>query len=60
MATYIVSLAVDGRVEVEVEADSFKDAFEKARNESYDPEDAEVVDLNPVNATDEKGEMRDY
>ena len=60
MATYIVSLAVAGRVEVEVEADSFKDAFEKARNESYDPEDVEVVDLNPVNATDEHGTMEDY
>ena len=60
MATYIVSLAVDGRVEVEVEADSFKDAFEKARNAPYDPEDVEVVDLKPVNATDEHGTMEDY
>ena len=36
MTKYIVSLAVDGRVEVEVEADSFKDAFEKVKRHGDD------------------------
>lgn len=60
MAKYTVSLAVDGRVDVAVEATSFEDAFMKARSAMYDPTAVEVIDLKPVNATDEKGEMRDY
>lgn len=60
MAKYTVSLAVDGRVDVEVEATSFEDAFLRARGSTYDPTTVEVIDLKPVNATNEKGEMRDY
>lgn len=60
MAKYTVSMRVDGRVDVEVEADSFEDAFVRARNAEYDPEEVEVVDFDPVNATDEHGTMRDF
>lgn len=60
MAKYIVSLAVDGRVDVEVEADSFKDAFEKAKTAHYDTTGLEVVGVKPVNATDEHGTLEDY
>ena len=60
MAKYTVSLAVDGRVDVEVEATSFEDAFLRARGATYDPTTVEVIDLKPVNATNESGEMRNY
>ena len=60
MAKYTVSLALDCRVDVTVEASSFKEAFEKARNVCYEPRQIEVVGGKPVNATDENGNMEDY
>ena len=60
MAKYTVSLALDCRVDVTVEASSFKEAFEKARNVCYEPRQIEVVGSKPVNATDENGNMEDY
>lgn len=57
---YTVSMKVDARVIVDVEADSFAEAFEKARLSCFDPEEQEVVDLVPVHATDERGNMVDY
>lgn len=61
MAKYTVSLALDCRVNVEVEADSFAEAFEKSRSEQYDWNKVEVVGGgDPVNATDENGNMEDY
>lgn len=60
MSKYTVSLAVDGRVDVEVEATSFEEAFMKARRSTFDPTTLEVVDIKTVNATLENGEMRDY
>lgn len=60
MAKYTVSLALDCRVDVEVEADSFAEAFEKAGSEVYDWNKVEVVGDKPVNATDENGNMEDY
>ena len=60
MAKYTVSLALDCRVDVTVEASSFKEAFEKARNVCYEPHQIEVVGGKPVNATDENGNMEDY
>lgn len=60
MAKYTVSLALDCRVDVEVEADSFAEAFEKAGSEVYDRNKVEVVGDKPVNATDENGNMEDY
>ena len=60
MAKYTVSLAFDCRVDVEVEADSFDEAFEKAKSRTYDWNKVEVVGDKPVNATDENGNMEDY
>lgn len=60
MAKYTVSLALDCRVDVEVEADSFDEAFEKAESTVYDWNEVEVVGGKPVNATDENGNTEDY
>ena len=53
-------MKVDGRVDVTVEASSFKEAFEKARSVCYEPRQVEVVGFDPVNATDANGNMEDY
>lgn len=60
MAKYTVSPALDCRVDVEVEAGSFDEAFEKAKSRTYDWNKVEVVGNKPVNATDENGNMEDY
>ena len=60
MAKYTVSLALDCRVDAEAEADSFDEAFEKAKSKTYDWNKVEVVGDKPVNATDESGNMEDY
>lgn len=59
---YVVRMAVEGRIEVEVEAGSADEAFDVARDIALDTEPSaiEVVDLRPVNAVDEKGELTDY
>ena len=53
---YIVSVAVDGRVDVEVEANSFEEAKEKASNEVCEINfgNLECIDWHAVNAEDEK------
>ena len=60
MAKYTVSLSLDCRVDVEVEADSFEEAFRKADKAGYDWNKVEVVGSGIVNATDEKGVLKDY
>lgn len=60
MAKYTVSLSLDCRVDVEVEADSFEEAFRKADKAEYDWNEVEVVGSGLVNATDEKGVLKDY
>ena len=60
MAKYTVSLKLGCRVDVEVEADSFEEAFEKAKSRTYDWNKVEVVGNKPVNATDENGNMENY
>lgn len=60
MAKYTVSLKLDCRVDVEVEADSFEEAFKKVESETYDWFNVEVVGGKPVNATDENGVLKDY
>ena len=57
---YTVSMKVDGRVDATVEASSFKEALEKARNVRYEPSQIEIIESKPVNATDENGNMEDY
>ena len=60
MAKYTVTLKLDCRVDVEVEANSFDEAFEKAKSTTYNWNKVEVVGDKPVNATDENGNMEDY
>lgn len=60
MAKYTVSLSLDCRVDVEVEANSFEEAFRKADKARYDWNKVEVVGSGLVNATDEKGVLKDY
>ena len=59
---YIVSMAIDGRVDVEVEADSFQDARDKARKEVWDVDCGEIniIGCDAVNAEDENGKFEDY
>lgn len=58
--TYTVSLKLDCRVNVLVDAASFEEAREKAPSADFAWEDVEVIDIEPVNATDPSGNMRDY
>lgn len=59
---YFVSVAIDGRIDVEVEADSLEDAKHKATLEvgNTDWNRMELVSCNPVNAEDENGKFVDY
>ena len=59
---YTVSIAVDGRIDVEVEADSFEDAKTKACAEvcGVDFGNLEWIEWHAVNAEDENGERKDY
>ena len=60
---YIVSLAVDGRLDVTVKADSFDDAREKAEllDGRYDWDTLDVVSrLRAVYAEDSEGQTKDF
>lgn len=59
---YYVSIAVDGRVEVEVEASSFEEAKEKACEELYEVNLGvlDCIEWSAVNAEDENGNFVDY
>lgn len=57
---YTVSMRVDGRVNVMVEASSFEEAFKLAKEAEYDPTEVECVEYEPVNATDSHGILKDY
>ena len=61
---YIVSMAVDCRLDVEVEANSPDEAFEAANAAFMDADlsKADIVDARPVNCSDAKtGELiKDY
>lgn len=63
MAKYIVSMAVDGRIDVEVEAESTKEAFRAAEVAFMDADmkDLDVIDSKPVNVSDKDGNLlEDY
>ena len=60
MQEYTVSMRVDGRVNVIVEASSFEEAFKLAEGVGYDPTEVECVEYEPVNATDSHGILKDY
>ncbi len=58
-----ISVAVDARVDVPVEAESLEEAMEDARygGFSWDPNAVEVVSATPVNISSEDGELlRDF
>lgn len=61
---YIVSMKVEGRIDVEVEAENSDEAFEKAKNEFMNTEigkdNFEFIDSEPVNCSDENGNLTDY
>ena len=59
---YVVGIAVDGRVYIEVEANDFSDAKEKANDIFMDLDlgQLECIEWHNVNAEDEDGNMIDY
>ena len=59
---YIVSIAVNGRLSVEVEANSFEEAHDLAIDEVCDINmgELECIDWSAVNAEDESGKFVDY
>lgn len=59
---YLVSVAVDGRINVEVEADNFEEArrFAEYEASNTDWNMMELVDFHSVNAEDENGTFTDY
>ena len=54
---FIVSLKIEGRMDVEVMAKDTQDAFEIAKNSYYDISKFEYVDSKPVNCSDENGNI---
>lgn len=62
---YTISMRVDGRIDVEVEAETPEEAFKKADEafmnlESADLADIHIVDATPVNCTDPDGNLTDF
>lgn len=59
---YYVGIAVDGRVYVEVEANNFKEAKEKAIDIFADMDFGQLEDIEAevVNAEDENGKFKNY
>lgn len=59
---YIVSIAIDGRIDIQVEANSFEEAREKALASVGDADfdTLDVVGSKAVNAESETGEFIDY
>lgn len=61
---YTISMRVDGRIDIEVDADSVEEAFEKAeerwQTDDFDFNKMDIVDSEPVNCTDENGDLTDY
>jgi hypothetical protein len=57
---YNVSLAIDGRIDVQVEADNFEEARSKASLDGVDLNDMDIINCSAVNAEDENGVFKDY
>lgn len=59
---YIVSVAVNGRVYVEIDAKNFEEAKKKANNEVgfLDFNRLQCIEWEAVNAEDENGVFKDY
>ena len=63
MAKYDVTMAVNLRVNIEVEANSFTEAFEKAKSQVSDVDlnlMGDWIDSEPVKAEREDGALVDY
>lgn len=58
---YYVTLTVNARAVIEVDADNIEEAVSKAENEftEFDIGDLECVDADPVNVEDEDGDLTD-
>ena len=54
---YIVSMAIDGRVDVEVDARSVKEAFRNASLVDADMSKMDIVGSHSVNCSDENGNL---
>ena len=54
---YIVSMAIDGRLDVEVDAESVKDAFQKANLFDGDVSKMDIVGCHPVKKKKKKGNL---
>ena len=59
---YYVGIAVDGRVYVEVEAENFEEAKDKANDVMCEVNlgQLECINLSVINAEDENGKFKDY
>lgn len=59
---YTVSIAIDGRIDINVEAVSFTEAFAKARDELAftSLKNMDIIGFIPVYAQREDGEQKDY
>lgn len=58
---FFVNVAIDGRAEVEVEAENFQEARDKARDAVWDIDagDINIIGCDPVYAEDENGNQED-
>ena len=57
---YTISIAIDGRIDAEVDAVSFEEAKNKVNLNDVNLANMDIVGYNAVNATDENGEFIDY
>lgn len=57
---YTISIAIDGRIDAEVDAVSFEEAKNKVNLNNVNLANMDIVGYNAVNATDENGVFIDY
>lgn len=57
---YTISIAIDGRIDAEVDAVSFEEAKNKVNLNDVNLANMDIVGYNAVNATDESGVFIDY
>jgi hypothetical protein len=57
---YTISIAIDGRIDAEVDAVSFEEAKNKVNLNDVNLANMDIVGYNAVNATDENGVFIDY
>ena len=57
---YTISIAIDGRIDAEVDAVSFEGAKNKVNLNDVNLANMDIVGYNGVNATDENGVFIDY